>query len=507
MALTKTSFSMITGAVLNVLDFGAVGDGVTDDRAAIQAAVDQALSTGGGAVYLPHGTYLVKSPGLNCDTTKYTDGPRGSNGVPFVFFGDGTHVTSITTPATGQPGALTTGQLIEFYTAGPVGMLRDMVISAPYGNFNCVGVRAGGNGGIYNNLWINGFNRGIFAAFAHNCMFSNLFAEYNQYNFWVESAFWSIFSDIVTYRSQFAGFYITGSLTYASTEVQGSVTLNGVSSLADRDNPSSPGAAVYVDSNYPVIMNGIEISSFDSLYPDVGILVNSPDSVVSITNPAIRHCKTHGISLTQGTVTVVGGYINKIGYFNQSVPWPTYGIYAETTAARLKVIGVEINSSGTGLRTSASINDIVYNTFIGCSDGGNGGTSSPNGTTGLITLNIQPTNATFQANITGNRFYNDNNASKVALGFGNTAIPLSYNVKFISNYTPVNNYVTALSTSLTLTQLAQYYMIDNVNLLTDTPVKVETWADAQSPNSRLYYSSTQTKLVWKDSAGVVNNLY
>jgi hypothetical protein len=50
-------------------------------------------------------------------------------------------------------------------------------------------------------------------------------------------------------------------------------------------------------------------------------------------------------------------------------------------------------------------------------------------------------------------------------------------------------------------------MIDNINLLKDTPVKIETWADAESPNSRLYYSSTQTKLVWKDSAGVVNNLY
>jgi hypothetical protein len=47
--------------VVNVKDFGAIGDGVTDDTAAIQAAIDQAGSQGGGSVFFPAGQYLISA--------------------------------------------------------------------------------------------------------------------------------------------------------------------------------------------------------------------------------------------------------------------------------------------------------------------------------------------------------------------------------------------------------------------------------------------------------------
>lgn len=62
MALTKVSFDMINGAVYNVLDFGALANGTTNDAAAINAAITAARDAGGGTVFIPSGTYKVDDP-------------------------------------------------------------------------------------------------------------------------------------------------------------------------------------------------------------------------------------------------------------------------------------------------------------------------------------------------------------------------------------------------------------------------------------------------------------
>lgn len=61
MSLTKVSFSMIEGASINVQDYGATGDGTTNDQAAIQAAIDAATAAN-KIVYLPAGRYRVTGP-------------------------------------------------------------------------------------------------------------------------------------------------------------------------------------------------------------------------------------------------------------------------------------------------------------------------------------------------------------------------------------------------------------------------------------------------------------
>jgi hypothetical protein len=51
--------SPIAGSFFNVLDYGAAADGTTDDTPAIQAAISNATTYGGGIVLFPAGTYYV----------------------------------------------------------------------------------------------------------------------------------------------------------------------------------------------------------------------------------------------------------------------------------------------------------------------------------------------------------------------------------------------------------------------------------------------------------------
>lgn len=90
MSLTKVTYSMIDGAVVNVLDYGAIGDGVADDTNAITAAVSAASS--GSTVYFPTGTYKV--------TSGITDGGKAitfaGEGIGSVITGGGFAILSLT---------------------------------------------------------------------------------------------------------------------------------------------------------------------------------------------------------------------------------------------------------------------------------------------------------------------------------------------------------------------------------------------------------------------------
>jgi len=70
----------------NVKDYGAVGDGVTDDTEAIQDAIDAA---GGGVIFLPAGDYLIKTTILLTTGSQLVGMGHGSKIIADVSMNDG----------------------------------------------------------------------------------------------------------------------------------------------------------------------------------------------------------------------------------------------------------------------------------------------------------------------------------------------------------------------------------------------------------------------------------
>jgi Ca2+-binding RTX toxin-like protein len=92
----------------NVKDFGAKGDGRTDDTDAIQAAIDAAYKAGGGSVYLPAGEYRVSGGDKSSDgalmikNNVYMAGAGMGETVIRLVDGWGRNVTGMIRSANGE---------------------------------------------------------------------------------------------------------------------------------------------------------------------------------------------------------------------------------------------------------------------------------------------------------------------------------------------------------------------------------------------------------------------
>ena len=66
--------------IISLKDFGAVGNGAADDRAALVAALNAVKARGGGSLYIPKGTYLISKGQvfIDCNILIFGDGPGAS---------------------------------------------------------------------------------------------------------------------------------------------------------------------------------------------------------------------------------------------------------------------------------------------------------------------------------------------------------------------------------------------------------------------------------------------
>lgn len=141
---------MIVDAPANVRDYGAVGDGVTDDTAAIRAAID-----GNNIVYIPEGTYKVTST-IVVDTTGEGYASAGK------IFGEGSSKTVIDNQNSGAFIKVTSGNAPSDFAYGF--QISDLKIIDTTTNAGSMGIHLEGTRlSTIENISINGMgSHGIY---------------------------------------------------------------------------------------------------------------------------------------------------------------------------------------------------------------------------------------------------------------------------------------------------------------------------------------------------------
>ena len=166
MSLTKVSYSMINGTSANVLDFGAVGNGVADDTNAIEAA----WATGNN-IYFPTGQYKV-TRSLNFTSTTgrtiYGSGRYGAGRS--VIFGTAAIGNYPVIDLSGSNGIRIQGLLVQNYSTDTcfIGILLARVGTGSSGTHSLEDVSIYGN-------------------FSNSCLYSSSSEENTHYDLWAES--------------------------------------------------------------------------------------------------------------------------------------------------------------------------------------------------------------------------------------------------------------------------------------------------------------------------------
>lgn len=155
---TVNGVALLTSATVgygehDITDYGAVGDGVTDDTAAIQSCLDAVYGAGGGTVVVPEGNYLVTELSYDISGISSTSTHRlvirGIHPKNSIITCNGAY-TAFT--YTGNTGSYQTGYLImeKLYfvgnaVAGNEAFLIDGAAFCTFNNIHTAGFNLGGS--------------------------------------------------------------------------------------------------------------------------------------------------------------------------------------------------------------------------------------------------------------------------------------------------------------------------------------------------------------------------
>jgi len=539
MSLTKVSYSMTTGAPVNVFDFLSdaqradvlAGTALIDCAPQIQAAMTYAWQNQ-IELYVPGGTYLLNSISETFDSRDcalyINNGFVGQYQYqPFRMRGAGRWVTKFLIK---NNVGIDVALCLIFNGEG--GGVSDIAISCESGTNVFACFQNGGAGpNTADRLWsggaLNGYYQNGGAVEYNDCV-----SEFSGgYGFQIFNAFNTILDKCTALTATTAGLAVIANTSAAQDPYQALAGIC-VSNCTFQQQASSAGVGAifdinqFTDTNVSIVNtvfgnNGFSTGGGGQPNNQYGILVQQCSNI-SFTNCQFPLNKfgniinnARNIIFTNCTFSATGWLLNTV----TGTTWECADLSVSTSGAsfptNVTVVGCQfIDSSGYAIKGN-SYNSItlIGNTFNNCANGGlntaGARVNLTNATVGNSYVYLIPSTTASNFKFIGNNIIND--ASYVTGRFGininaATAVPAAGNVQIFGTTLAGalgSNYAYTTATAL---QANSWYIFNDL-LATSTPQNFPTVADANAPNSTLYYSSTASRLVWKDSGGVVNNLY
>jgi len=397
MSLTKVSYSMIQGAVINVKDYGTVGNGVADDTAAIQAAIDACQN---GTVFFPVGSYKVT------DTLKIEyDTANGLVSTNLVGEGLGSLISWSGTNSLPVIWYEATSSLQGFYSKTRIENLHFInsgsaidSIGIKLGNFSSpLGMAAGIQNFTISGCKLTSFDFCVLTEFESDTIqiYDNVFQSYKQRALYLPGSadvsitdnyfqFGGIGSQAIS--GETGSYMIAGNLIQSSNAVAGAIVLLKSGAITITGNyiefPLGSAFAIsiqqsssgYIGSNSIQGLAGNDAIQIDSASRDINIGPNAYGFFGSPLNsfvkafPGARGVSVIGnqsytttVSISNGSPAIVTSLANSPGWqVNQVVFFTTNGTLPTGLTAYIPYYIV--NPSGATFQVAATISGTPINT-------------------------------------------------------------------------------------------------------------------------------------------------